>query len=271
MTIGASFQTFPQIKIAMRNLFLLLMSMISTLSGAVAMANETYEVRRILMDDSSDEAAIDAYLESALIPALSRQGVGPVGVLHPHEADKMGVNAIFVIVPYRDANQVNEVRETLASDEQYLSDAAEYLAHGPKDSPYVRMESELLIAMDCWPKTVVQEGTTANPERVFELRLYESPNERLGDLKVDMFNAGEVPIFLDCKIQPVFIGQCVLGPQAPSLTYLTVYESEDARAAAWKSFTKNPDWQVLKKVAKYGGTVSHIDKFVLQAKPYSQM
>jgi hypothetical protein len=86
-----------------------------------------------------------------------------------------------------------------------------------------------------------------------------------------MFNNGEVPIFLDCGIQPIFIGQSLLGPQTPNLTYLTLYPDEDARLKAWQAFRKHPDWQVLKEVAKYKGTVSHIDKYVLVPKPYSRM
>lgn len=234
-------------------------------------AAETYEVRQYLLGDGGNAAVVDDYLQNALLPALSRVGVGPVGVLHPHASDQMGIDAIFVIIPYQDANQVDTVRRALMRDTEYQSAATQYLTTTKKTAAYQRIRSELLVAMDCWPNVTVSNRATSNPDRVFELRLYESSNERLGDLKVDMFNSGEVPIFLDCGIQPIFIGQCILGPQMPSLTYLTTYESEEARLAAWKAFPKHPDWQTLKVVPKYRGTVSHIDKFVLQPKSYSQM
>ena len=125
--------------------------------------------------------------------------------------------------------------------------------------------------MDCMKQLKVPDGSLDNQDRVYELRVYESPNERLGNLKVDMFNSGEVPIFLDCGIQPIFIGQAVVGPQTPNLTYLTMYPGEQARGDAWKAFRVHPDWNVLKEVAKYQGTVSRIDKFVLVPKSYSQM
>ncbi|MEM9646013.1 MAG: NIPSNAP family protein, partial [Planctomycetota bacterium] len=102
-------------------------------------------------------------------------------------------------------------------------------------------------------------------------RLYESANERLAATKVDMFNQGEVPIFLDCGIQPVFIGKCLIGPQRPSLTYLTVYPDDAARLKAWKAFSSHPDWKVLRAKPVYANTVSHIDKLVLTPKPYSGM
>ncbi|WP_372725761.1 NIPSNAP family protein [Novipirellula sp.] len=52
---------------------------------------------------------------------------------------------------------------------------------------------------------------------------------------------------------------------------MTVYPNEEARGKAWDAFRAHKDWAVLSKVEKYQGTVSHIDKYVLVAKPYSQM
>ena len=43
-------------------------------------------------------------------------------------------------------------------------------------------------------------GVTTNKNRVYELRTYESAHEKLGQLKVDMFNNGEVPIFLIAEL-----------------------------------------------------------------------
>jgi len=103
------------------------------------------------------------------------------------------------------------------------------------------------------------------------LRTYESATEQRGEVKVEMFNSGEVPIFLDCGIRPVFFGQALIGPQRPNLTYLTVYENDAARQAAWKAFVAHPDWKTLSSQPKYQQTVSHIDKAIVVAKPYSQL
>ena len=58
---------------------------------------------------------------------------------------------------------------------------------------------------------------------------------------------------------------------APNLTYLTMYPSEESRLQAWKSFREHPAWKVLSKVEKYKGTVSKIHKYVLVPKAYSEM
>ena len=236
-----------------------------------AQSPQMYEVRSYLLGEKADVAAIDRYLGEALLPALERQGIGPVGALTNAENDESGSPRIVVVIPYDSANQIVEVKKSLQNDPQYQAAAKDYLDRGPEDSPYSRIQSELLVAMDCWKQAKVPAGLLDNADRVYELRLYESANERLGELKVDMFNNGEVPIFLDCGIQPIFIGQGVLGPQTPNLTYLTAYANEQARLEGWDAFRGHPDWNVLKKVAKYQGTVSKIDKFVLVAKPYSQM
>ncbi|MGB7324769.1 MAG: NIPSNAP family protein [Rubripirellula sp.] len=252
--------------------FLALLMLASLMAaGRNAQAHQYYEVRSYLLGDKSDAGAIDQYLENALLPALKRQGIGPVGVFTNSENDKTDSARIVVVIPYESADEIASVEAAVQADSQFQADAKEYLNRGPGNSPYKRISSELLVAMDCMPELAVDADSLSNDQRVFELRVYESPNERLGHLKVEMFNAGEVPIFLDCNIQPIFIGQAVVGPQTPSLTYLTTYPSEAARNEAWAAFVKHPDWAVLKVVPKYQGTVSRIDKFVLQPKSYSQM
>ncbi len=233
--------------------------------------DQFYEVRSYVLGEKGDVAAIDAYLSQALLPALGRQGVGPVGVFTNSENDQTGSARIIVVIPYNDANAVATIKSKVEADAQYQTAARTYLDRGPNDPPYQRIESELLIAMDCMPQVKVPAGSLDNKDRVYELRVYESPNERLGNLKVEMFNSGEVPIFLACDIQPIFIGQSVVGPYTPNLTYLTMYPSDVARAEAWQAFLVHPDWLTLKEVAKYQGTVSKIHKYVLVPKEYSQM
>jgi hypothetical protein len=232
---------------------------------------QLYEVRSYLLGEKSDVAAIDQYLAEALLPALERQGIGPVGAFTNSQNDETGSPRIVVVIPYHSATQIVEAKKALQSDPQYQTAAKAYLDRGPGNPPYSRIQSELLAAMDCWKQVKVPRGLLDNSDRVYELRLYESANERLGNLKVDMFNGGEVPIFLDCGIQPIFIGQGLLGPQTPNLTYLTAYPNEQARSEAWNAFRKHPDWKVLSGVEKYKGTVSKIHKYIMVPKSYSQM
>ncbi len=230
-----------------------------------------YEIRTYTILGEEGEAALDQYLQKAYLPALERQKLGPIGVLASAPQDANEVRRVIVITPLKRPAQMVGIQSRLAKDAAYQEAAKEFLSRGPKQPAYGRIISELAVAMDCMKQLNVPEGTLENAQRVYELRTYESANERLGQLKVEMFNAGEVPIFLDSNIQPIFIGQTVVGPQMPSLTYLTVFPNDADRLKAWDTFRAHPDWKVLSANKKYAGTVSRIDKYVLVAKPYSQM
>ena len=67
------------------------------------------------------------------------------------------------------------------------------------------------------------------------------------------------------------MGQAMIGDKMPNLTYMTVYDGETERDAAWKKFGSHPDWQTLRKVKKFEGTVSKIHKSDWRPKPYSHL
>jgi len=230
-----------------------------------------YEIRQYTVLDDATEADLDTYLKDALLPALERQSIGPVGVLATATEDENKQRRIVVITPLAYAAQPLMIRKKLAKDQAYQAAAADFMARENGNPGYGRIVTELAVAMDCMPKLIVPEGSLDNKDRIYELRTYESVNERVADLKVEMFNAGEVPIFYATGIIPIFIGQTVIGPQMPSLTYLSMFASNAARLKAWDDFRAHPDWKVLSSEKKYLGTVSRIDKYVLVAKPYSQM
>jgi NIPSNAP len=210
-------------------------------------AEQYYEIRGYILGATGDAAVIDQYLGDALVPALNRQNIGPVGAFTNAEQDETGSPRIILVIPHGSADGIKDINAKVEADAEYQAAAKQYLDRGPKEAPYQRIESELLVAMDCMPALQVDPASLQNPDRVFELRIYESPNERLGNLKVDMFNSGEVPIFLASGIQPIFIGQAIVGPYTPNLSYLTVYPSEPARLEAWLAFRAHPDWLVLKE------------------------
>ena len=234
-----------------------------------AAEKQIYEIRKVSPSEGQDAQALDQFLSEQMLPALKRAGAGMVGIFAP--APGAMTEDRFVAVTYASPAQAIEVAEKLRNDEAFIAARKNLEQGGPKAPPYTRVASELLLAMDCMPqaKSPTQVGTPDS--RVYELRVYESANEGLGDLKVEMFNAGEVPIFLDCGIQPVFLGQAVISHYAPSLSYLTAYPNEEARVEAWDKFREHPDWKVLSGVEKYKGTVSKIHLFLLRSLPGSEM
>ncbi len=236
---------------------------------ASAEENQVLELRTYTLVDTAAEEKLDAYLEQALLPALARQGLGPFGVFDQADRSAEGAIEVMLLVSGSSVEAVTSAAAKLVLDEEYLAAGKDYLST-PADQPLLkRIRSELLLSFNCWPKVVVPKQKTADKARLFELRTYESSTEKIGQLKVEMFNSGEVPIFLDCGIAPVFMGHALIGDMMPNLTYLTVYDDAAALEVAWGNFFKHPDWQVLKEVKKYKGTVSKIHKSIWTPKSYS--
>ncbi|MHC4504084.1 MAG: NIPSNAP family protein, partial [Planctomycetota bacterium] len=69
----------------------------------------------------------------------------------------------------------------------------------------------------------------------------------------------------------VFFGETLVGTKIPNLTYMLVFENDDARKANWKKFVSSPGWNKLKRMPIYRETVSGITNIFLKATPYSQL
>ncbi len=247
------------------------LSLASLGSAADPSDNQVIELRTYTLVDAAAETKLDEYLEKALIPALERQGLGPIGAFDQAGELTDGSIQVMLLVPGASVDAVTGASAKLAADKEFQSAAENYMST-PAGEPLIkRIRSELLLSFNCWPKVTVPAQKKDGKPTLFEMRIYESPTEKMGELKVEMFNSGEVPIFLDCKIAPVFMGQALVGDLMPNLTYMTVYDDNESRTAAWKAFSQHQDWQVLKAVEKYKGTVSKIHKSDWTSKSYSRL
>ncbi len=229
----------------MRALFLGVMSVVLTASTMLAAdsapAHQFMEFRHYKFVSPEAAKSFDDHVSTALIPALNRAGVKPVG--YWKTTDEATAGERYMLVTYGSLADIGKVRAAVTADEDYQAKFREYAGRDAKIVGLDRVRSELLESFDCWPKTTVPELTKAGKQALFELRTYESPTEHLGNEKVVMFNSGEVPIFLDCQISPVFMGQALVGDRLPNLTYMTVYPDAATRDAAWVKFREHPDWK----------------------------
>lgn len=228
-----------------------------------------YELREYQVAEEVDPELLDAYLSEALLPALNRQEIKPVGLFKTDNSTKE--SSRFVLMPLKNAGQVASIPAGLSKDATYAEAAKPYLEIDPKTPILSRVRSELLVAFDVMPNLSVPKICKEKQERIFELRTYESATELRGELKVEMFNSGEVPIFLDCGIQPIFFGQALVGEKMPNLTYMTVYPDQATKDKAWSRFREHPDWKVLSKKERYAKTVSKIHKWNLLPLKASQL
>jgi hypothetical protein len=227
------------------------------------------ELRTYYLNAAEDVAAIDGYMEHALLPALDRQGIGPVGVFSKAAGNEDQSPKVYVVIPYNSMEQFASMQEALDADAAYQRAASGYFAASSEDPRFERIESELLHSFAAWPRVVVPAQKTASKDRLFELRIYESHSEKNGTVKVEMFNNGEVPIFLSAGLQPVFMGRAMTGPNTPNLSYMVVFDDAAAATASWQNFRDHPDWKKLSAVEKYKGTVSKIHQTWLSPRSYS--
>jgi hypothetical protein len=89
-----------------------------------------------------------------------------------------------------------------------------------------------------------------------------------------MFNdAGEIKLFRECGLNPVFFGQTLVGSRMPNLTYLLAFKNAEEQAAAWKKFVSHPEWKKLSAMPEYADNaiLCGITNIELVAAPYSQI
>ncbi|OWK43318.1 NIPSNAP family protein [Fimbriiglobus ruber] len=232
-----------------------------------AAAPELYELRTYTLKPGK-RPLLDDYLSKAYIPAAKRHGAGPVGVFAaPPENDLLKV---YVLVVHRTAETVAGLPTRLATDDDYKTAAAAYLAATADDPVYQRIESSLLTAIPGMPRLEVPD---ASKPRLLNLRVYESHNERAAAKKVEMFEKGELAIFRRVGLTPVLFASATVGAAMPNLTYLLAFPDEGGRKAAWDRFRGDPEWLKLKALPGYADKeiVSRITNLILTPAAYSEI
>jgi len=253
-----------------------------TLSGAAGMAAITastaraaqaasgrdyYELRQFILENDIQKKQLDNFLKQAAIPALNRLGMKPVGVFYPAE----GISPVYVLLRHKSLETVATLNAQLAADPEFAASGAEFI-NAPASAPaYKRIESSLMVAFAGMPQI---ETPITSPGRVFQLRIYESPSVKTGLKKIEMFNdAGEIRIFRETGLNPVFFGQTIVGSKLPNLTYMLAFKSMDEQKAAWSKFVAHPDWKRLSAMPEYSdkAILCGITNLQLVAADYSQV
>ncbi len=236
---------------------------------------EFYQLRVYRIADAGKQQVVSEYLEKALLPALNRVGIDRVGVFtalaDPPPASADDLHSLLVLIPTADLQLVGQLPSRLAADAAFCAAAAPLWARPMKDPAYQRIESRLMKAFAGMPVIELPAETRAGKPRIFELRVYESCNNKKAALKVDMFNSGEIDIMRDVGMAPVFYGETLVSDDLPNLTYMLSASDMAAHKAHWKAFIAHPEWDRMKKMEKYKETVSKIRNWYLEPTPYSQI
>lgn len=213
---------------------------------------------------------LNKYMQDAAIPAWNRLGINPVGAFTVTYGQSSP--SLYILLPHKSIESVLTANTKQLADEEFLAKGAEVL-NGPLSDPaYVRYESSLLLAFAGMPKVEVPEAVQGKKTRLFEMRTYESHNEKVAKKKVEMFNEGkEIEIFRKTGLFPVFFGEAIFGTQMPNLVYMLAFENMEQRDANWKTFVNSPEWKELSGKEEYKDTVSNISDLILRPTGFSQI
>jgi hypothetical protein len=203
-----------------------------------------FELRRYEIETEAQKTGFDKFASEAAIPALNRLGISSVGVFYPQE----GLSPIYVLLPHPSLLSFATLTQTLGEDQEFLTKGADFI-NAPASAPaYKNMEVQLMAAFEGMPKL---ERPTDAPTRIFQLRTYESPGEKAGLKKIEMFNTAEIAVFRKVGLHPVFFGQTLAGAKMPNLTYMLGFKDMEESKANWKKFGADPDWQKLRAMPEY--------------------
>lgn len=239
--------------------------------AAAARSREFYQLRRYSLYSGPQSELTDHYISGALIPALSRRGMGPVGAFRLEFGPE--TPQTYVLIPGPSVEALATLDLELARDAEFLK-AAEPFWSAPATAPsFLRVEYSLLAAFEGWPKITPPAAAAAKAKRIYQLRTYESPSYRDHVRKVEMFNNGEFEIFKAAGFNLVFFGDTIVGSRMPSLTYMLSVPDAATMDTHWNAFRDNPDWKKLSSDQKYAfePIVSNISNLVLSPLASSQV
>jgi hypothetical protein len=240
-------------------------------AGGQSKSREFYQLRRYHIRSGPQRKLCDDFFRDALIPALGRAGIGPVGVFDLSIGPD--TPTIYVLMPGASAEALATIETRLGQDADYVKAGAAFLTAPAKEPPFDRMESTFLQAFEKWPKLILPGATAKGGPRVFELRIYEGATDQDHRRKVEMMQSGESDIFAKNGFEQIFYSETLIGPRLPSLTYMLCFESLAARDKEWAAFRASDDWKAYSTQPKYAfePIVSNITNLILTPTAYSQI
>lgn len=230
---------------------------------------------RLHNSDESQLKRVSDYLEAGRFPALTRAGALSGNVAKPIAAltNLIGPDgpAILTITQYASLAAMQQTIAALDSDTAHLK-ALDVLSSGP-GLPFVTVESTLLQSLTVIPSAILPSDAATRSPRIFELRIYQSQSWPARQKKATMFNSGEIGIFQRLGMRPVFIGESVIGPRQPNITYMLSFDSLAEREKHWQAFGSDPEWKKLSAPPelKDAQIVANISNLILRPLPFSPL
>ncbi len=230
-----------------------------------------YELRRYRLSNGPQRKLCNDFFRDALIPAVNRLGITPVGVFDLSIGPE--TPSIYVLLPSASLETLVTVETRLAQDAEYMKAGAPFLNAPAVQPAFARMESLLLHAFEKIPGITLPKATATKGERIFELRMYESATDQDHKRKVEMMQAGEEAIFAKAGFSQVFYGDALIGSRLPKLAYMLSFDNLTDRDKCWAAFRDAPAWKAMTSDPRYSfeEIVSSITNLILTPAAYSQI
>jgi hypothetical protein len=245
-------------------------TLLTTQAQATADSTRTFlelTTYRLHNSDENQAKRVSDYLETGLFPALTRAGSKPVAAF----SNLIGPDGpfLFTITQYASLSAMQETLAKLDADETYQK-SLQALTSG-SGLPFVTIESTLLHSLAIIPAPVIPDDAASRPPRIFELRTYQNQSRIAQQKKAGMFNSGEIAIFQRLGMRPIFIGESVIGPRQPNITYMLSFDSLAEREKHWQAFSADPAWKQLSAPPelKDAQIVANISNIILRPLPFS--
>lgn len=232
-------------------------------------AAQFYQLRRYQLVSGAQPKLTETYFREALLPALNRMGITPVGAFSVDFGPD--TPSYYLLMPSTNLEALVTVDLKLAEDSAFVKAAAAFWSAPASAPAFGHVESSLLRAFPGHPRITPPAERKAG--RVYQMRTYRSPSYAAHVRKVEMFHSGEFEIFAKAGCEAVFYADAMVGAQIPNLTYMLTFPSMEALTAGWDKFRTDPDWKKLSADPRfaYEAIVSNINNLVLKPLGCSQV
>ena len=232
---------------------------------------EFYQLRRYNLLSGPQLKLTESYFSAALIPALTRLGLGPVGAFRLDIGPE--TPEYYLLIPGPAVEPLAQLDLQLPDDPEFLAAAAPFWNATAAAPAFKRVDISLLAAFQGWPKLTPPATAATKAKRIFQLRTYESPSDGEHVRKVEMFHSGEFEIFLNSGFHPVFFGDTLIGSRMPNLTYMLSFADLAELDAKWDVFRNDPAWKKLSSNLRFAfdPIVTNITNLILSPLDCSQV
>ena len=215
-------------------------------------------------------ANIDVFLKNTFLPYIHENGIQKVGVFAPLDNDTASDKRLYVWVPFKNIQKLDELDQKIEALDPMGSAAIIHLESADGSLPYTRIEKIITRAFKFQPQYVTKSTLTKSSSRIYEYRSYESPTEAMHLRKVHMFNeGGEVTLFASLNFNAIFYSKVIAGSSMPNLIYMTSFNNMEDRNAHWKSFVEAPLWKKISVAPEYLNSVNRNETVLMSARDYA--